>query len=105
MVLLLKRWQTLMRIHRKLSAVKGWIQERGIYYAENFSTDYKAVLAMHDQGEADLNGSLIVRNEGKGRFIYTGLVFFRELPAGVPGAFRLFANLISNPNKKINGTK
>ena len=83
----------------------GWIQERGIYYAENFSNDYKAVLSMHDQGEADLNGSLIVRNEGKGRFIYTGLVFFRELPAGVPGAFRLFANLISNPNKKINGTK
>jgi LmbE family N-acetylglucosaminyl deacetylase len=83
----------------------GWIQERGIYYAENFSTDYKAVLSMHDKGEADLNGSLIVRNEGKGRFIYTGLVFFRELPAGVPGAFRLFANIISNPNKKINGTK
>ncbi len=83
----------------------GWIQERGIYYADNFSADYKAVLSMHDQGEADLNGSLIVRNEGKGRFIYTGLVFFRELPAGVPGAFRLFANLISNPNKKINGAK
>ena len=83
----------------------GWIQERGIYYAENFSTDYRAVLSMHDQGEADLNGSLIVRNEGKGRYIYTGLVFFRELPAGVPGAFRLFANIISNPNKKINGSK
>ena len=83
----------------------GWIQERGIYYAENFSPDYKAVLSMHDKGEADLNGSLIVRNEGKGRFIYTGLVFFRELPAGVPGAFRLFANIISNPNKKINGSK
>jgi hypothetical protein len=83
----------------------GWIQERGIYYAENFSADYRAVLSMHDQGEADLNGSLIVRNEGKGRYIYTGLVFFRELPAGVPGAFRLFANIISNPNKKINGSK
>jgi len=83
----------------------GWIQERGIYYAENFSTDYRAVLSMHDQGEADLNGSLIVRNEGKGRYIYTGLVFFRELPAGVPGAFRLFANIISNPNKKINDSK
>lgn len=83
----------------------GWIQERGIYYADNFSGDYKAILSMHDQGEADLNGSLIVRNEGKGRFIYTGLVFFRELPAGVPGAFRLFSNIISNPNKKINGPK
>jgi LmbE family N-acetylglucosaminyl deacetylase len=84
---------------------KGWIQERGIYYADNFDQDYKAILSMHDQGEADLKGSLIVRQEGKGRFIYTGLVFFRELPAGVPGAFRLFANLISNPNKQLNESK
>ena len=81
---------------------KGWIQERGIYYADGFDTDYRSVLAMHDKGEQDFTGSIIVRNEGKGRFIYTGLVFFRELPAGVPGAFRLFANLISNPNLTIN---
>jgi LmbE family N-acetylglucosaminyl deacetylase len=84
---------------------EGWIQERGIYFAENFSSDYKAVLAMHDEGEQDLLGSLIVRTEGKGRFIYTGLVFFRELPAGVGGAYRLFANLVSNPNLKINESK
>ncbi len=84
---------------------KGWIQERGIYFAEDFSKDYKPVLSMHDQGESDMNGSLIVRNEGKGRFIYTGLVFFRELPAGIPGAFRLFANIVSNPNQKINESK
>jgi hypothetical protein len=83
----------------------GWIQERGIYFAENFSNDYQSVLAMHDQGEEDLLGSLIVRNEGKGRFIYTGLVFFRELPAGVGGAYRLFANLVSNPNLKVNESK
>lgn len=83
----------------------GWIQERGIYFAENFSPEYKAVLSMHDEGEQDLLGSLIVRNEGKGRFIYTGLVFFRELPAGVGGAYRLFANLVSNPNRKINESK
>ena len=57
---------------------------------------------MHDSGENDLKGALILRNQGKGRFIYTGLVFFRELPAGVPGAIRLFANLISNPNLKTN---
>jgi hypothetical protein len=57
---------------------------------------------MKDKGELDAKGSLIVRNEGKGRFIYTGLVFFRQLPAGVPGAFRLFANIISNPNSKVN---
>jgi len=84
---------------------KGWIQERGIYFADAFSADYRAVLSMHDQNEGDLNGSLIVRNEGKGRFIYTGLVFYRELPAGVPGAFRLFANLISNPNLQVNEVK
>ncbi|MBM3444636.1 MAG: PIG-L family deacetylase [Bacteroidetes bacterium] len=84
---------------------KGWIQERGIYFADNFSADYRAVLSMHDKDESDLNGSLIVRNEGKGRFIYTGLVFFRQLPAGVPGAFRLFANLISNPNLPVNARK
>lgn len=83
----------------------GWIQERGIYFADGFSNDYKAVLSMHDQGEEDLLGSLIVRNEGMGRFIYTGLSFFRELPAGVPGAYRLFANLVSNPNKKLNESK
>ncbi|MEY3945450.1 MAG: hypothetical protein RJB03_156 [Bacteroidota bacterium] len=81
---------------------KGWIQERGIYYADGFDSDYRSVLAMHDKGEQDYTGSIIVRNEGKGRFIYTGLVFFRELPAGVPGAFRLFANLISNPNLSVN---
>jgi LmbE family N-acetylglucosaminyl deacetylase len=83
----------------------GWIQERGIYFAENFSNDYQSVLSMHDQGEEDLLGSLIVRNEGKGRFIYTGLAFFRELPAGVGGAYRLFANLVSNPNRKLNDSK
>jgi LmbE family N-acetylglucosaminyl deacetylase len=80
----------------------NWIQERGIYFADEFDKDYKAILSMHDSGENDLKGALILRNQGKGRFIYTGLVFFRELPAGVPGAIRLFANLISNPNLKTN---
>jgi hypothetical protein len=82
-----------------------WIQERGIYFAENFKPNYRSVLSMHDKNESALDGSLIVCNEGKGRFIYTGLVFFRELPAGVPGSFRLFANIISNPNKKMNESK
>ncbi len=81
---------------------EGWVQERGIYFADAFTPAYKPVLAMHDKGENDQKGSLIVCNEGKGRFIYTGLVFFRQLPAGVPGAFRLFANLISNPKSSIN---
>ena len=81
----------------------GWIQERSIYHAEKLDTAYKAILSMKDPGEGEQNGSLIIANYGKGRFIYTGLVFFRELPAGVPGAYRLFANLIAN--KRANYIK
>ena len=76
----------------------GWIQERSIYHAEKADTAFKNILGMKDPGEkSDLDGSLIIANYGKGRFVYTGLVFFRELPAGVPGAYRLFANLIASP--------
>lgn len=78
---------------------EGWIQERSIYNAENIDDRYQKILSMKDPGEKEQEGSLIVSNYGKGRFIYTGLVFFRELPAGVPGAYRLLANLIAN-NKK-----
>ncbi|MCC6288416.1 MAG: PIG-L family deacetylase [Chitinophagaceae bacterium] len=82
-----------------------WIQERGIYFADNFPGEYKAVFSMNDPGEKEQKGSLIVADYGKGRFIYTGLVFFRQLPAGIGGAYRLFANIIANPNlKKANGT-
>lgn len=77
----------------------GWIQERGIYFADKWSTEYKPVLAMRDPGEKeDRLGSIVMAPYGKGRFIYTGLVFFRQLPAAIPGAYRLFANLIANPN-------
>lgn len=79
---------------------EGWIQERSIYHAENTDTAYRKILGMKDPGENEQNGSLIVANYGKGRFVYTGLVFFRELPAGVPGAYRLFANLIANNRGK-----
>ena len=75
---------------------EGWIQERSIYHAENADSNYKKVLSMYDPGEKEHDGSLIIADYGKGRFVYTGLVFFRELPAGVPGAYRLFANLIAN---------
>lgn len=75
----------------------GWIQERSIYNAEAIDSNYQRILSMKDPGEKEQEGSLIVSNFGKGRFIYTGLVFFRELPAGVPGAYRLFANLIASP--------
>jgi len=80
---------------------KGWIQERSIYHATNFDKDhYETIFSMHDPGENDDDGSLIVAKYGKGTFIYTGLVFFRELPAGVPGAYRLMANLIALNKQK-----
>ncbi len=79
---------------------EGWIQERSIYHAENTDTAYRKILSMKDPGENAQDGSLIIANYGKGRFVYTGLVFFRELPAGVPGAYRLFANLIANNRAK-----
>jgi len=73
---------------------KGWVQERGLYFAETWDPRYTTPLAMHDPGEAPLKGSVLVARSGKGAFVYTGLSFFRQLPAGVPGAFRLFANLV-----------
>ncbi len=78
---------------------EGWIQERSIYNAEKVDSNYQEILSMRDAGENEQQGSLIIGNYGKGRFVYTGLVFFRELPAGVPGAYRLFANLIATPAK------
>jgi hypothetical protein len=80
---------------------KGWIQERSIYHAEAIDSNYQRILSMADPGEKEQDGSLIIAPYGKGKFVYTGLVFFRELPAGVPGAYRLFANLLAaaNPNK------
>jgi LmbE family N-acetylglucosaminyl deacetylase len=74
---------------------EGWIQERGIYFATNSDSHYEKPLSMKDTGESASDGSLLVANYGKGKFVYTGLVFFRELPAGIPGAYRLFINLIS----------
>lgn len=76
---------------------EGWIQERGIYFAADFDKNYETVFSMHDPGEEPNEGSLIIGKYGKGNFVYTGLVFFRELPAGVPGAYRLFVNLLSLP--------
>jgi hypothetical protein len=78
---------------------EGWIQERSIYHAENIDPAYEKILSMKDPGEGEQSGSLIVAKYGKGRFVYTGLVFFRQLPAGVPGAYRLLANLIAKPGQ------
>jgi LmbE family N-acetylglucosaminyl deacetylase len=77
----------------------GWIQERGLYFLNNFDEKYQTVLLMNDPGENPAKGSLLVSDYGKGRYIYTSISFFRQLPAGVPGAYRLFANLISQPKK------
>jgi hypothetical protein len=74
---------------------EGWIQERGLYFAEKWDARYQTPLAMNDPGEKPLAGSLLWARHGKGTYVYTGLAFFRQLPAGVPGAFRLFANLMA----------
>jgi hypothetical protein len=81
---------------------KGWVQERGLYYWKDFDAKYTAVLAMNDPGEADLNGGLVYARYGKGTYIYTGLAFFRQLPEGVPGAYRLFVNLLSVSREKAS---
>jgi len=72
----------------------GWVQERGLYFAHDWDSTYVPVLETHDPGEAPLKGGLLVAPLGKGVYVYTGLSFFRQLPAGVPGAYRLFANLL-----------
>jgi hypothetical protein len=79
---------------------KGWVQERSIYHAANLDPKYETILRMNDPNEAPDDGSLVIAKYGKGFFTYTGLVFFRELPAGVPGAYRLLANLIALNRKK-----
>ncbi|HUF35777.1 MAG TPA: PIG-L family deacetylase [Gemmatimonadales bacterium] len=74
---------------------EGWVQERGLYFARSWAPAYRPILETHDPGEVPLEGGLLVATVGKGTYVYTGLSFFRQLPAGVPGAFRLFANLLA----------
>lgn len=78
----------------------GWVQERSIYHAVSLDSNYQTILRMNDPGEQPDDGSLVIAKYGKGYFTYTGLVFFRELPAGVPGAYRLLANIIALNRKK-----
>jgi LmbE family N-acetylglucosaminyl deacetylase len=73
----------------------GWVQERGLYFPNKWDDHFTPVLACNDAGEAPSKGVLLVAKYGKGHYIYTGLGFFRQLPAGVPGAYRLFANMVS----------
>ena len=73
----------------------GWVQERGLYFPNEWDANYEAIISINDKGETPKDGSLLVAKYGKGNFVYTGLSFFRELPAGVPGAYKLFANILS----------
>ena len=79
---------------------KGWVQERSTYQAQQLDSHYETPLGMNDTGEKQSNGSLAIAKYGKGNFVYAGLVFFRQLPAGVTGAYRLMANLIALPANK-----
>ncbi|SFR48121.1 GlcNAc-PI de-N-acetylase [Robiginitalea myxolifaciens] len=74
---------------------EGWVQERGLYFPDSWDSQFTPILGMNDPGESRKDGSLLVAPYGEGHYIYTGLSFFRELPAGVPGAFKLFTNMLS----------
>lgn len=80
----------------------GWVQERSIYQATDIDPKYQVLFQMNDPGEAPSKGSVITTDYGKGRFTYTTLSFFRQLPAGVPGAYRLFINMLSKPAPPAN---
>jgi hypothetical protein len=73
---------------------RGWVQERGLYFAHDWDSTYTPLLETHDAGGPELKGGLLVAPLGRGTYVYTGLSFFRQLPAGVPGAYRLFVNLL-----------
>ncbi|MBI2819800.1 MAG: hypothetical protein HYX73_07460 [Acidobacteria bacterium] len=73
----------------------GWVQERGTYFMESWAPEYTPLLASNDPGEPSQEGGMLLAPYGKGYYLYTGYVWFRQLPAGVPGAYRIFANMIS----------
>ena len=96
-VTILEKNHPLMNFPNKITEedFEGWVQERGLYFPNKWSEEYTSILSMHDKGETAKNGSLLIAKYGKGNYIYTGLSFFRELPAGVSGAYKLFANMLS----------
>ena len=75
------------------------MQEQGLYYPSQWDSHYQPVIASHDPGEADQQSAILVAPYGKGRYLYTGLALFRQLPAGVPGAYRVLANLVESNGK------
>jgi hypothetical protein len=78
----------------------GWVQERGLYFMDQWDSHFKPLLASNDPGESPQKGGLLRASYGKGTYIYTGYAFFRQLPAGVPGAIRLYVNLLSAGHEK-----
>jgi hypothetical protein len=94
---ILDNTHSLLNYPNKITQVDfdGWIQERGLYFANEWDSRYETVLSSHDPGETAKVGGLLYSTYGKGHYIYTGYSWFRELPAGVPGAFRIFVNMIS----------
>jgi hypothetical protein len=89
-----------LNVPNKVTAAdfEGWVQERGLYFASKWDGAFQAVLSCNDAGEPPRDGGLVVAKHGDGWFVYTGYSFFRQFPAGVPGAYRLFANLIALGN-------
>ncbi|MFD0861800.1 PIG-L family deacetylase [Sungkyunkwania multivorans] len=83
----------------------GWVQERGLYFPNEWGSEFTPILSTNDEGESPKNGSLLVAKYGEGHYIYTGLSFFRELPAGVPGAYKLFANMLSIGKDQVETTE
>ena len=96
-VRILKPDHPLLNIPNKITQkdFQGWVQERGLYFPNKWDSNFEALLSMNDKGETPKEGSLLVATYGEGYYIYTGLSFFRELPEGVSGAYKLFANLVS----------
>lgn len=105
-VRILKNQHPVLNTPNKITAAdfSGWVQERGLYFPSKWDERFEAILSMNDKGEEPLNGSLLVARYGKGHYIYTGLSFFRELPEGVPGAYKLFANLVSIGKGQYGGS-
>lgn len=105
-VRILAKDHPLMNYPNKISSsdFDGWVQERGLYFPDDWGPEFTPILGMNDEGESEKKGSLLVAPYGKGNYIYTGLSFFRELPSGVSGAYKLFSNMLSigkeNPEHK-----
>jgi hypothetical protein len=78
---------------------EGWVQERGLYFSNSWADEFEPILSSNDPGEPARDGGLLIAKHGKGYYVYTGYSWFRELPAGVPGAYRIFSNLLSLSKK------